>query len=391
MQLLSRYITGLVKTEALLEHKMAFLGGPRQVGKSTIGKFLVPSSKSQFNWDNQKFRKAWVKDPLASVQNCDDNQIFLDEIHKDKKWKSRLKGIFDEIGMDTQIAVSGSARLDIYRRGQDSLLGRYLPFRIHGLTVAEQATPPSPENILQFQNRAFSYDDLLQLGGFPEPTLNGHKGRAERWSRLRIDRILNEDVRDVKAIHDLQALRVLTDLLPSKVGSLLSINSLREDAGLAYATAHGWVGVLEQLYFCFLIRPFTLKVSRSLKSEPKLFLYDILQIENEAARHENLVALHLLKACHYWTDAAFGFYDLHFLRTKEKKEIDFVVSKNKKPWMLVECKSNSTDVQPTLLKFAEHFQTEHNYQLVRKPGYDRYVRQANVRVLDSELFFSGLV
>jgi len=386
----ARYLEHAIRGDALAAGKMAFLSGPRQVGKTTLGRALIGTG-SVFTWDDQRFRRAWSKDPLAAVADRAVGAILLDELHKDRRWKTRLKGVYDLRGATLPIVVTGSARLDYFRRGGDSLMGRYLPYRLHPFSVGERPRPPGPDEILGRNEPSFPVSDLLRLTGFPEPLLGGHEGKAKRWGRLRLERLIYEDVRDFRNVHDLQALRLLVDLLPERVGSLLSINSLREDVGVAYGTVREWVAALEALYHLFLIRPYSYRQKRALKAEPKLFLYDFLQVEDMGARRENLTALHLLKACHYWTDVADGDFELRFLRTRDGEEIDFVVLRDGRPWMLVECKSGDTAPSRALVKYVAAFGTRRNYQLVDRPGYDRTRAEGEIRVIEYGRFLAGLV
>jgi predicted AAA+ superfamily ATPase len=388
---LPRYLEAAVRDDALAERKMAFISGPRQVGKTTLGRAFLASPDNEFSWDDQRFRIRWVRDPLGAVADRGPGPILLDEIHKDRRWKSRLKGLWDLRGSELPVVVTGSARLDLFRRGGESLLGRYLPYRLHGFTVGERSAPPAPDTILRATKPVFPFADLLELGGFPEPLLGADAAKARRWSRLRTERLVQEDLRDLRHVHDLQALRVLADLLPERVGSPLSMNSLREDVGVAYATVRDWIGVLEALYHVLLVRPWAGRLTRTLRAEPKLYLSDALPVESVGPRRENLAALHLLKACHFWTDTAQGEFSLHFLRTKEKEEVDFVVVRDRRPWMLVECKSDEKEPAPALRKFAALLGTKLNFQLVAVPGHDRAYPEPRIRVLDYDRFFSGLV
>lgn len=385
-----RYLRTVIETDALALGKMAFISGPRQVGKTTLARDFVNSSENYFSWDITSFRKAWTRDPEAAVSLRAPGPVVIDEIHKDRLWKSRLKGIYDTHGSDFPIIVTGSAKLDLYRRGGDSLMGRYIPYRLHPFTVGERQSPPSPDKVFDMDRKPnYPWADLLVFGGFPEPLLRANLAHARRWSRLRLERLTREDVRDLRNVSDLQRLQVLTELLPEKVGSLLSINSLREDLGVAYGTVRAWIQLLEALYHCILIRPYSGTIRRALSAEPKLYLFDCLQISNEAARRENLTALHLLKACQFWTDTAQGEFDLRYFRTKDKKEIDFVVLRDKKPWLLVECKSHSKTPSSTLERYAKAFRTKHNIQLVESPGYRRDYPALGISVRDYEAFFAS--
>ena len=395
-----RYLEVSIQEDALQAGKMAFISGPRQVGKTTLGKRLLGSvaKENYFNWDDQAFRKSWVRDPVGSLASRDTGPVLLDEIHKDRQWKSRLKGLYDLRGDDLSIIVTGSARLDLFRKGGDSLMGRYLPYRLHPFSVGERVGVAGPDQFPvddpgapRSTGPSYPWDDLLELGTFPEPVLAGSRRRARRWSRLRGERLVFEDVRDLRQIRDLQALRVLVDLLPERVGSILSINSLREDIGVAFATVRDWIHMLEALYHCFLIRPHGGRLKRTLTANPKLYLFDILQIDDRAARRENLTALHLLKACHFWTDLGYDEFELRFLRTKECEEVDFVVVRNGRAWWMIECKSGDPIPSKSLVKYAEKCSCPYRYQLVDLRGHDRWFEEPAVRVIDYESFFKNLV
>ncbi len=388
-----RYLSRGIASDALASGKMAFLSGPRQVGKTTLAKGLLTSPVNYRSWDDSDFRRRWTHSPRAALSDRGPGVVALDEIHKDRRWKDRLKGYFDVEGPGAGIIVTGSARLDLHRRGGDSLLGRYLPYRLHPFTLGEREHPPTPDAAFAEARPVWRLADMLRLGGFPEPLLGGSEARARRWSRLRLERLVQEDARDLRAVSDLAALRVLADLLPERVGSLLSINSLREDLGAAHGTVQAWVETFASLYHCFLIRPYTRRLARSVRSAPKLYLFDILALppSAEPARLENLTALHLLKACHYWTDMAEGEFELFFVRDKEGREVDFLVVRDKRPFWLVECKSADTQPSPALQHFAAKLPGVRAYQLVTKPGYDRVYAQTGLRVLDYERFLAGLV
>jgi predicted AAA+ superfamily ATPase len=372
---------------------MAFVSGPRQVGKTTLAKALLRDERNYFNWDQTRFRMAWSKDPELILSSCGEGPIVFDEIHKDKRWKQRIKGFYDTLGKKElhPILVTGSARLDIYRKGGDSLLGRYIPLRLHPFSVAESASPAKPFVEFAKTPPKIPLEDLLRLGGFPEPLFGSDTQKAARWSRLRMERLLQEDVRDLWQIRDLAALQVLCDFLPQRVGSLLSINNLRQDVGVAYATVRSWIQALSELYVCFLVKPYATKLNRMVSSEPKLYLYDPLGIEDSGKRLENLAALHLLKACHFWTDTAQGNFELFFLRSKDGKEIDFMITRDKHPWMLIECKSNSKALNSVVARFRDQLKTPHNFQLVTAGPYHRYYPKENTHVCDYEAFFAQLV
>ncbi len=390
---LARSLQKTIEDDALAGRKMAFISGPRQVGKTTLARALLRHPENEFNWDSVKFRREWNRDPARSVQTRLSGPILIDEIHKDRKWKSRLKGLYDSIGRETPILVTGSGKLDVYRKGGDSMLGRYLPYRLHPFSVAESDSVNSPESVLENAPVKHRWNDLVALSGFPEPLIAASEAKAARWSRLRLDRLVHEDLRDFRGVMDLHAFRTLCELIPGKVGAPFSMNSMREDVGVAYATVRSWVEILDALYFTFRIRPYATKIARALKAEPKIYLFDILMIpgEEKAKRLENLAALHLLKACHCWTDTAHGHFELHYVRDKQKREVDFLIARNRKPWMLVECKSGRKEISKNLLLFKDALKPEHSVRLVSDESHDKFYPAFGVRVIGYEKFFARMV
>lgn len=392
--MITRYLKAYIEKDALAKGKMAFVTGPRQVGKSTLAQSIINNSENYFLYDDETFRKGWAKSPNQAIELRGAGPIVLDEIHKDRKWKTKIKGIYDLKGKEIPIIVTGSARFSFYRKGGDSLLGRYFPYRLHPFSVAESEDPLGIAELFEHSPSVnYPWQDLLSLGGFPEPLLGGNVMDAKRWSRLRLDRLIAEDSRDFRNISDLNAFRVLTDLLPERVGSLLSINALYQNVGKAYATVRDWMNILDILYYCFTIKPYSKKLSRALRAEPKFFLYDILQIpeSKESARLENITALHLLKACQFWTDTAQDDFDLRFVRNKEGIEVDFLLLRNQKPWMLVECKSNQKQPSKQLIYFAGYLKPAYSFQLVTDQAYDREFPEYKTRVMGYEKFFSHWV
>lgn len=288
------------------------------------------------------------------------------------------------------IIVTGSARLDLFEKGGDSLLGRYLPYRLYPFSVAEYPkNPPDPDHL---ESRPIRYplEDLLNLSGFPDPLFSSSIDKARRWSRLRLEQLVREDIRDFRNIRDIELIKLLVELLPDRVGSPLSVNSMREDLQVAYATVRDWMSVLRNLYVCFAVPPFSRKVARSLTKEPKVYLMDWTSITNDGARLENVVAVHLLKTCDYWTDIGKGVFELRYIRTKDKQEVDFCVLRDQKPFWLIECKSSDTSISPALQTWATQFKTASAFQLTTQ-NVDRIVPTTGVRLIQTEKFLSMLV
>ncbi len=377
---MKRYILDDVLTLALKRKKMAFISGPRQVGKTTLAKEMQKqySESKYLNWDESEFRKIWTKSPNKikekfELEKIDQTRLLiLDEIHKSKNWKQKLKGLYDELNEDLQIIVTGSARLNIFKKGGDSLLGRYLLFRLHPFSYGELLNAPkvTPEvwksNLFEkkstIKNEREILERLYKYSGFPEPYLAASDKILKIWRRGRNEKIVREDLRDLSRLPELSRIEMLTSLLPEKVGSPLSVQSLREDLEVAHDTVTRWLNYLNQLYYFFELKPWTKQVARTIKKEGKIYLYDWTNIETDGPRFENFIASHLLKACHFWTDTGEGDFNLHYLRNKEKQEIDFLMVKDKKPWLMIECKWSDTQIE---YKKIEKFQNYFNCPFVQ--------------------------
>lgn len=383
-----RYLSPLVQNFCFPTHKMAFISGPRQCGKTTFAKSLLKSrgTGQYFIWDDIEFRRLWAKDPknVIPAKSRKVPIVVLDEIHKAKLWKRSLKGVYDVVNKPIDFIVTGSARLNVYKKGSDSLLGRYFPFRLHPFTLREMENrkPLSPDAFLQeifsksHQSPKRKKDDfkaLFTFGGFPEPLFSQNTKMAKAWRLTRTEQVIREDLRDLSRIPELSQIEMMTSLLPERVGSLLSLASLREDLEVSFQTVKRWLEYLKQLYYAFEIKPFTKSISRSLKKDGKLYLWDYGEISNPAARFENLVACHLLKTCHYWTDSGEGKFDLFYLRDKEKHEIDFLITKDRQPWLPVEVKLNMTEPSPHWKKFLSQLPCKNGIQIVSPPNKWKFV------------------
>ena len=391
---------GMVERLAFGHGKMAFLAGPRQVGKTTLARQLLPASPAglYFTWDDPVFRRAWLKDPAALVPRTVGTSpvIVFDELHKAPRWKGRLKGLWDLRGTEARILVTGSARLDLFRRGGDSLVGRYFLFRVHPFSLGEVAgTPVPPAGLAAAAARSLPGKSrelavLLEHGGFPEPFLRRDSAFTNLWRRTRTERMIREDLRDLNRVSEVSLVEAAVALLPERVGSLFSMKSLAEDLEVSPATVKRWMDWLSRLYLVHAVPPYERHVARSLKKQPKVYFWDWSEIPAPGARFENLVAGHLLKAVHAWTDSGVGTFDLRFVRDKEKREVDFLVVRDRKPWMLVECKASETAPSPHLIRFAEVLGVEIALQLVAVGGVHEWFaagpgRRGHVRSADSFL------
>jgi predicted AAA+ superfamily ATPase len=330
---------------------MVFLGGPRQVGKTTLAQGLIKNYKdghpAYLNWDMEDHRKKikgqyWPKsEPL----------IVFDEIHKFKNWRNLVKGYFDVLKNSHSFLVTGSARLDHFRKGGDSLLGRYHYYRLH------------PYSLPELSYSAGALKRLYKFGGFPESYHEANDTYLRRWHNQRLNRLIRTDLRDWEDVKDIEKIFSLAEELPRRVGSPLSINSLANDIQADFKTIKRWLSVLSSLYYSYQIPPFGSPKIRAVKKEQKLYMWDWSQIEDPGIRFENLVASHLLKYCHYLEDTEGFRMELRFIRDTDKREIDFVVLKEKKPLFAVECKTGEKHVSPHLFYFKDRTKIPHFYQV----------------------------
>jgi len=353
---------------------MVFVGGARQVGKTTLGKSLLTDPAGYLNWDIAAHREQILKRerPTASM-------LFFDEIHKYRGWRNYLKGLFDEFGKDLPILVSGSARLDLYRYAGDSLQGRYHSYRLHPLSVAELKIN-QPKDFLQ----------LLRLGGFPEPFFSGSEEEAKRWSREYRQRLVRDEINGMEQIHDLAHLELLAIRLPELVGAPLSINALREDLQTSHKTVSRWIDILERFYAIFRISPFGSPKIRAVKKEQKHYHLDWSLIASDGYRFENLVAVHLLKWIDFEADTKGRDLELRYFRDTDSREVDFVVMENRKPIRFIEAKWSDDAVNPALRYLVQRFPGVEAWQ-ISATGTRDYWTPERIRVAPALQLLKQLV
>lgn len=321
-----------------LDSKIVLLSGPRQVGKTTVSKELYQNYE-YLNFDSSEDRKIILSQSWSRKTDL----VILDELHKKPKWKSWIKGIYDKEQIRPRLLVTGSARLDIFKKGGDSLAGRHFHHRLHPFSVAELRGQMAPEVCL---------DRLLRLGGFPEPFLSDSEEFAKRWRSTHIDRILKEDLLELEQVRNIKLVELLTDLLADRVGSPINYSALARDLEISPHTVKKWIGILESLYVVFVVPTYTKKINRSILKEPKIYFYDTGRVKNEvSARLENVVALSLLKKLHAGQDQRGERSQLYYVRDKERREVDFLTLIDGKIIDLVEVKTSDMALSRQLTHF----------------------------------------
>lgn len=382
---MKRFYTAAIETDLLQQRQMLFVSGPRQVGKTTMARTLSEQQQGNYyNWDNRQHRQ-WI---LESTNNSTNAELLdqlgvhelkgqrkvtvFDELHKYKDWKNYLKGLFDLYEQQLALLITGSARMDIFRKGGDSLMGRYFHYRMHPLSLREISSSFDRNTLLQAPQKppVDALEQLLQFGGFPEPFVQADSRFYNRWQQLRQQQLIYEDIRDMNQIQAIDQLDVLANLLREQSGQVVRYSTLANHINVSVDTIRRWMTVLDSFYYSFRIRPWYQNITTALRKEPKVYLWDWSQINDTGARHENLVASHLLKATHWWTDNGWGNYQLHYLRTKDQKEVDFLVSKDNLPWLLVEVKSSaSASLSKHLGWFQQKTNAPHAFQVVMDQPY----------------------
>jgi uncharacterized protein len=371
-----RYITPFVFED--LKKKMVFVGGPRQVGKTTLAKAVLSAAfpaGRYLNWDFDEDRQ----DILQKRWSADNTLLVFDELHKFPRWKRWIKGIYDVSHETHSFLVTGSARLDVYRRGGDSLMGRYHYWRLHPFTLDEIPKGISPKE---------AFHRLMTVGGFPEPFLDGDERSARRWRRERFDRVIREDVRDLESIRNIQLLGMYLDLLRHRVGGLVTLSNIATDLQISPKTAKSWLEVLERMYLVFSVRPYTKSLPRAVLKPPKVYFFDNGDVlGDEGARFENLIATSLLKRLHFLEDRDGYRYELRYIRDKEGREVDFVIVKEGELEELIEAKFSDENISKSLLYYAKRLNPKRATQIVAtiKRPFDKN----QIKVTDPVSYFQG--
>jgi predicted AAA+ superfamily ATPase len=321
------------------------------VGKTTLSKNLGFTSQ-YLNFDDSELRKiimnrSWSRDVEL---------IIFDELHKKPKWKSWIKGIYDTEGINPKILVTGSARMDVFKKGSDSLAGRHYNYRLHPFSVAELKEQMPPRECLE---------RLMKVGGFPEPFLNNDEDFAKRWRSTHIDKIIKEDLLELEQVRNIKLIEILIDLLADRVGSSVSYSSLARDLEISPHTVKKWIGILESLYVIFVVPPYSKNLARAILREPKIYFYDNGRVKkDEGARFENLIANALLRKLHLGQDLRGEKSQLFYVKDKEKREVDFLTVIDNKIIDLVEVKLSDENLSNNLNYYNERLKPMKPVQVI---------------------------
>jgi predicted AAA+ superfamily ATPase len=382
--------------EMLSLHKqMVFIAGPRQAGKTTFTQILAEdfSNSLYFNWDILDEKRKLIENPFfyEEVHRKDKSipLIIFDELHKYSSWKNYLKSVYDRDKGKYKFVVSGSGRLDMYQKGGDSLAGRYFIFYLWPFTLAELARNnltfeqfmSNPIEVRSCPNETQPiWNRLSRFSGFPDPYLNKTNQFYRIWSNTYRKQLLREDIRDLIFLRSIDNMEILYSLLPSRIGSPLSMANLARDIHVSFDSVRKWIEIFENFFMVFRIAPWSKKITRAITKEKKIYLFDYAGIESPAAKFENMVALELLRAVTNWNDLGLGNFSLHYLRNREKEEVDFLISNNHNPFLLIETKLSDDHAAKSLMKYQKILNVP-AVQLVNKNGICKIVSNNNLEIM----------
>ena len=380
----------------LSSHKqMVFIAGPRQAGKTTFTQILAKDYNNSlyFNWDILEEKRKLIENPsfYEEVHRKDNSLplIVFDELHKYSNWKNYLKSVYDRDKGNYKFVVSGSGRLDMYQKGGDSLAGRYFIFYLWPFTLAElggnnltfEQFLSNPIEVRAFPNKIQPiWNKLSQFTGFPDPYFDGTNEFYRTWSNTYRKQLLREDIRDLASLRSIEDVEILFSLLPSKVGSPLSMASLSRDIHVSFDSVRNWIEIFENFFMVFRIAPWTRKISRAITKEKKLYLFDYAGIDSPAAKFENMVALELFRAVSNWNDLGLGNFSLHYLRNRDREEVDFLISNNNNPLLLIETKLSDDYASKSLIKFQKLLNIP-AVQLVNRNDICKLVSNNNLEIM----------
>jgi uncharacterized protein len=383
-----------------LQTKMVLLSGPRQIGKTTLAEKVIANSSNgiYYSWDDSNNRKTIIKNQLNESKRL----WVFDELHKYKKWRNWLKGAYDLHKNSHQILVTGSAKLNVYSYGGDSLQGRYFAHRLHPFTLSELiglklndygTAIVNPESHITDKAAQEALMQLLLLGGFPEPLLSASEKKANRWRLSYGKRLIEDDIRTIEQIQQVELLELLFDRLGEVVGNLLSINRLSKDLEVAHQTVSKWIKLFVRMYVAFQVAPWGPAKIRAIKKEQKLYLWDWPRVELPGARLENLLALHLLRLVHWFEDIEGEEIDLRYFKDVDGHEVDFILMKKRQPWIAIEVKSSEQELDNNLKYFLERQRVPYAFQLHLKGMGDYRVPNINgakVRIMPLFRFLQNI-
>jgi uncharacterized protein len=403
---MNRTYEDIIYKNLLRYHQMVFLVGPRQVGKTTIAKKLQSrfNHSLYLNFDSVKDRQkilegqSFIEDIFPTTVSRESKPLIIfDEIHKYKYWKNYIKGFYDLYYKYYSIIITGSARLDVYQSGGDSLMGRYFQYNIHPLSVSELITVEREKVsdcfLSPYELEFDLFSDLYKYGGFPYPYCNKSDQYYNMWHLTRFKQLIHEEIRSLANLQEIYLLETLAEILPNQAGQMLNRSNIAKKIGVTSQTVSRWINILDRFYYCFTIRPWFKNVTRSLTKDPKVYLWDWSLITEEGARVENFVASHLLKFVNFYSDIGLGKFELYYLRDIDKREVDFLIVRDNKPFLILEAKKSDTKLSKSIDHFKKQLNVDFSFQATFN---EKYINKScfdfkSPMVVPAKTFLSQLV
>jgi predicted AAA+ superfamily ATPase len=373
---------------------MTWITGPRQVGKTFMVKKL---GHPYYNWDTSEVKKEYLKNPYFFRSNT--SHIIFDEIHKRRDWKKILKGYYDSPTREENFIVTGSGRMDQYKKGGDSLQGRYLSYQLWPLTYDEIYGGIGKSRDLKVPRDWYSFKpdesstldtELVNLGGFPKPFLDGSVTKLRRWQDQYLERLAREDVRDFSNVLHTDKIELLARLLPERMMAPISMLSLARDVEVSPVAIKSWLRLFELLYLGLSLKPYHRKIHRAVKMESKWYFYQWTFVEENGVRFENYLAIQLAAALSSWSERGFGRWELFYLRDQDKREVDFLICRDLKPMALIEAKSSFQPFTPALNFYCQKLGVPGFLVYPAQNSQDRILRTEAGWVLPSHRLLKGL-
>ncbi len=380
--------------ELTKEKRIVLMAGARRVGKTTLAEMIAEGYANQayLNWEIPEDRARLIRNPgfFEEAERTDESAplVVFDEINRHRGWRRYLKGAYDRIAGDYQFLVVGSSRMDQPQRRGDSLAGRYYLLHLWPFTQAELGGMsrraeeflgnPLQVSMERHAELAELWRTLSEQSGFPEPFLSGRKTSYRRWSSAYTGQLIREDIRDMTGIKAVAELETLYQLLPAQVGQLLAVPALAQGLQVAYNTIRSWLLALQRFFMVVSLAPWSRGIPRAIREGQKIYLWDAPRVTEPAARFENRVALELSRAVAGWNELGYGRFSLNFVRTKDQQEVDFIITDDGKPVLLVDARAQDPQPSAALIKFQNALRVPAVLLVQTAEGYRRLSNEDQV-------------
>ena len=345
------------------QYPVVTITGPRQSGKTTLCRQAFPR-KVYVNLENPDTRRLATEDPRGFLAGLPDGAI-LDEIQRVPQLASYLQEVVDSEQRKGLFILTGSQQFEVMTRISQSLAGRTALLKLLPLSLDE----------MPHERQSISVNRLMLAGGYPR--LHKEDLEPARFYGDYMETCIERDLRQLVSVKDLSVFERFVRLCAGRVGQLLNLHSLGNDAGVSHTTARAWITLLQAGYILFLIEPYHANIRKRLVKTPKLYFYDtglacsLLGLENEkqlardplrGSLFENLVVTEALKhRLHRGQRAQLAFY-----RDNVGNEVDLLYGHGTDA-LPIEVKAGATvasDYFKGLFHYAKVFPKSHGAALV---------------------------